>query len=130
MKNYKSINNVLMNGQLQVNIPVLFLLIGMPLSFFYIPLFFDSIEGSQILVLMGAVIGFISAWSWWSYKIVKWRIWAFDNIRKEEWVELKEKAIERGLIWKDGSLFERTEIRGLAEQRKIDLINNEIERMK
>jgi hypothetical protein len=49
-------------------------------------------------------------WLYWSYKSVKWKIWAFSKIDLEEIEELYFKAIQAGLIWPKGSIFNKTEI--------------------
>lgn len=62
------------------------------------------------------LIGPLVAWVFWSFMITKWRIWAYSRVSDIE--ELKKQAVDGGLIWKDGSFFERTEIR-TAEQRQL-----------
>jgi hypothetical protein len=41
-----------------------------------------------------------------------WRIWALQNA--ENWFAVKRRAIQVGLIWPDGFIFERTEIKSPA----------------
>jgi hypothetical protein len=60
-------------------------------------------------VVIAAVLGFIMPWFYWSLAITHWRLWAFENVRNVH--ELKNRAIKKKLIWKDGSFFETTEIR-------------------
>ena len=65
---------------------------------------------------IGFLLSFILAWLYWSVMITKWRLWAFDNVRNVH--ELKKRAILEKLIWKDGSVFEKMEIRNTAEKEK------------
>jgi len=60
------------------------------------------------------ILGFLLCWLTWSFMITKWRIWAFENVRNVH--ELKRKAIQHKLIWKEKSFFEKTEIRTLKDR--------------
>ena len=129
MKNYKSINEVLKKGQTIVNVPVSIIMIVTPiLSVFLSPLILQQ-EYRVFGILAGVILGFVLAWLWWSYRIVKWRIWAFENTKKSDWRELKESAIDQKLIWNDGNLFEKTEIRSRKETQKINEINAKIKQI-
>ena len=126
MKKHKSINEVLKKGQISVNLPVTIILVGgLILSIFLLPLILPE-EDVGIGILIGVILCFVSAWLWWSYKIVKWRIWAFENTKKYDWNNLKQRAVSQQLIWSDGSIFEKTEIRSKEENQKINKINFEI----
>jgi len=100
-------------GQVMVNLPVFFIMTATMGLLWYlaiiklIPFAFGP---------AGFLIGPLVAWVFWSFMITKWRIWAYRRVSDIQ--ELKNQAIDGGLIWKDGSLFERTEIR-TAEQRKL-----------
>lgn len=129
MKKFKTINEVLRKGQNSVNVPVTIMLVVIPVSLIYIsPLVFSE-EYVDLVMIIGLIIGIVLAWLWWSYKIVKWRIWAFENTKKSDWIQLKQRAIIQGLIWSDGSIFEKTEIRSKSEKDKIAQINVEIDKI-
>lgn len=66
---------------------------------------------------VGFLFSFIAAWLYWSIVITKWRIWAFENVSNVH--DLKKKAIQHKLIWKDGSIFEKTEIRTQRDKEKL-----------
>lgn len=66
------------------------------------------------------IAGFVSAWIYWSYYVTRWRIWAFSNVRNVH--ELQRKAIENSLIWKEGSWFEKTEIRTEEDKRQWEYL--------
>jgi hypothetical protein len=60
----------------------------------------------MITVFIAVVIG----WFWWSFKIVKWKCFAFSKLTINESYQLYSKAIAAGLIWPAGSMFNKTEI--------------------
>ncbi|OXA71164.1 hypothetical protein B0A67_12925 [Flavobacterium aquidurense] len=72
---------------------------------------------SSWIILIGFVAGFLCGWLTWSYFVNKWKIWAFGNVRNVR--ELKRKAIEQKLIWKDDSWFEKTEFKSLEQKTKL-----------
>jgi hypothetical protein len=75
---------------------------------------------------LGFVIAFGLSWLWWSFMITKWRLWAFENVRNVH--ELKKRAIREKLIWKDGSIFEKTEIRNAESRAKWALLEEKFKR--
>lgn len=77
-----------------------------------------------------AIFGAICiGWIWWSYKIVKWKYSAFSKLTTEESYQLYIKAIESGLIWKTGSVFNKTEIWTKKDKSKWQKINPEIQKI-
>jgi hypothetical protein len=52
--------------------------------------------------------GFIAGWLVWSVQVPRWRVWAYGAV--DDLRALKHLAIEKQIIWPDGSIFERTEI--------------------
>ncbi|MCR9166635.1 hypothetical protein [Phaeodactylibacter xiamenensis] len=123
MKRYKSIDEVIRIGQIEVNGPVAIIMFGIPIIAILVAPIIIPKEYVGISTVAGLFLGFILAWLWWSYRIVKWRIWAFENTEKSDWQKLKERAINQKLIWNDGSIFEKTEIRSREENQKILEIN-------
>lgn len=130
MKKYKTIDEVIRKGQILVNVPVMIIMVIVPIVLAIgIPMVIpEKYEGAGILIgLFGGMgLGFLLAWTWWSFSVAKWRIWAFENTKKSDWKALKSRAIKGKLIWEDGSKFEKTEIRNKEEQIKIEKINSEI----
>lgn len=57
---------------------------------------------------VGISLSFVCSWLFWSYMVVKWKVWAFENVRNVQ--ELKKRAIQEKLIWPDYSFFNKTEI--------------------
>lgn len=76
---------------------------------------FESFNGWAIGI--SVVIGFLLSWLAWSYFVVEWKVWAFENVRNVH--ELKRKAIEQKLIWNDGSWFNKTEIISYEQKQKL-----------
>ncbi|MBW8687168.1 hypothetical protein [Chitinophaga rhizophila] len=66
------------------------------------------------MLITGIVLSIVLACLYWSFFVIKWRLWAFEHVRDVH--ELKQTAIEQGLIWPDDSLFTRTEIRSTADK--------------
>lgn len=126
MKRYKSIEEVIRRGQIEVNGPVAIIMFGIPIIAILVAPIIIPKEYVGISTVAGLFLGFILAWLWWSYRIVKWRIWAFENTEKSDWHKLKERAINQKLIWNNGSIFEKTEIRSREENQKILEINSKI----
>lgn len=61
--------------------------------------------------------GFLLGWLTWSYFVNKWKVWAFENVRNVH--ELKQKAIDQKLIWKNDSWFEKTEFKSFEQTAKL-----------
>ncbi len=57
--------------------------------------------------------------------ITKWRIWAFEIVRNVH--ELKKRAIQEKLIWNDGNIFEKTEIRNNEDKIKLKNLEKKFE---
>jgi hypothetical protein len=53
-------------------------------------------------------ISFVGAWLVWSIQVPRWRLWAYRRVT--DIGRLKMLAVERQIVWKDGSIFEKTEI--------------------
>jgi len=91
------------------------------LSFIGLGIYLKSIgivENWMIAVFV--VGGILLAWLAWSYLVVEWKIWAFENVRNVH--DLKRKAIQRNLIWKDESWFNKTEIINYEQKQKLKLL--------
>lgn len=83
-------------------------------------------EETDFIVAMAVFAAILLGWIWWSYKIVKWKCWAFSQIQPEDCYELYEKAIEVGLIWPTGSFFNKTEIWTKTDKEKWHNLKPEI----
>jgi hypothetical protein len=109
-------------GQVMVNLPVFFIMMAVMVLLWYlavtdlIPFAFGPAS---------FLIGPLVAWVFWSYMITKWRIWAYSRVSDIQ--ELKNQAVDAGLIWKDGSFFERTEIRTAEQGQLINELEHQLE---
>ncbi|MFT6358151.1 MAG: hypothetical protein ACJAYJ_002372 [Saprospiraceae bacterium] len=101
---------------------------GIPVLLFFILPFALIKEHTIIGVLIGILFSWVAAWLWWSYRIVKWRIWAFESINKKDWSKLESKAVAQLLTWSIGHKFEKVEFRSKNEDLIIRKLNEEIER--
>lgn len=78
------------------------------------------------IVPAGFILGFVLAWLYWGIMITKWRLWAFDNVRNVH--ELKKRAIREKLIWKDDSIFEKTEIRTSSDKQQWESLQRKFDK--
>lgn len=69
------------------------------------------------IILFGFVLGFSMGWLVWSYYVMKWKIWAYENVRNI--YELQRKAVNEKLIWDSGSWFEKTEFKNYEQKQKL-----------
>lgn len=123
MRQEISVNKAINRGHLIVNIPVFICIIGIPALSLYL--------SNQNLIPkwgigIGFVLGFVIAWLVWSFMITKWRIWAFENVRNVH--ELKKRAIQEKLIWNDGNIFEKTEIRTLEDKEELKKLEKKFDK--
>lgn len=84
---------------------------------------------SDFIVAIAFILSIFISWIWWSYKIVKWKLWAFAKIEVDDRYTLYERAIQVGLIWPRGSIFNKTEIwteQDKENWKKLDLEIREI----
>ncbi len=114
MREQATVDKAIKRGHLIVNVPVFTAIIGCPTLALYLSKQ-NLIPGWIIGIAF--LIGFILAWLIWSFMITKWRIWAFENVRNVH--ELKKRAIQEKLIWNDGNIFEKTEIRNTKDKSKL-----------
>lgn len=117
-----SADEAIQKGQRIVNYPVIAISIGT----FGLGIYFfnkEIIPGWGILISI--VVAFLLSWLWWSIMITRWRLWAFDKVRNVH--ELKRKAIQELLIWKDNNFFEKTEIRTAKQAEKWILLQKKFE---
>ena len=100
-------------GSLVVNVPVFAFLLG--------PAFAASRLGYErwlIYSVFGA--SFFIAWGWWSFSLPRWRLWAYQRVKSTG--EVHSRALAAGLVWRRGSLWERTEFRtAVMRQRQHEL---------
>lgn len=69
------------------------------------------------VIPIGFISGFSIGWLVWSYFVMKWKIWAYENVRNIH--ELQRKAVDEKLIWESGSWFEKTEFKNYQQKLKL-----------
>lgn len=122
MRKQITVDKAIKRGHLIVNVPVFIAIIGCPALALYLSKL-GLIPGWGIGIAF--LLGFILAWLIWSFMITKWRIWAFENVRNVH--ELKKRAIQEKLIWNEGNIFEKTEIRNTEDKSKLKKIEKKFE---
>ena len=86
-----------------------------------------DIDKTGFIVALTVFLAIIIGWIWWSYRIVKWKCWAFSQIDTENGLEFYDRAIAVGLIWPKGSFFNKTEIWTKNDKRKWESLSPEIQ---
>lgn len=81
----------------------------------------------DIIIAITILISICIGWIWWSYKIVKWKIWAFSQVEPVNSYKLYENAIGVGLIWPTGSIFNKTEIWSEKDKKNWKKLKPEIQ---
>ena len=116
-----TVDKAIQKGHQWVNYPVAaILIIGIAFSVLLV-----GILKSGFGFLIGFAATFALAWLWWSFMITKWRIWAFENCRNVH--ELRRRAVNEKLIWPEGSIFEKTEIRNFEQKKKLKSLNKKFQ---
>lgn len=114
-----SVGACISRGMLWVNSPVLGLMVGGCIAALVSVVILKPL-GASIAVAAAAIFaigGWCAAWTWWSWSVPQWRIWALRNVT--DWPALKRAAVKVGLTWPDGNVFEKTEIKS-DEQRELE----------
>ncbi len=117
MRENISVEEAISKGKIKlVYLPMILLFLSIGIGIYLKSI--GIIENWMIAVFV--VGGFLLSWLAWSFLVVEWKIWAFENVRNVH--ELKRKAIQNNLIWKDDSWFNKTEIINYEQKQKLKLI--------
>lgn len=101
-----SVNQAIARGVGMVYGPPFFLAMGLPLLMLALagPLNIPySIAGACV------ALGFVLAWIRWSLQVPRWRVWALEHVDDSD--ALHQRAVQVGIEWPYGHIFERTEIK-------------------
>ena len=123
-----SVNEATKKGHLMLTLPGMTILFGLMFGLMVLSIY-KIIPGYWGFLCFP--VSFISAILFACLRMVKWRIWAFSNVDKSDWEELRAQAVDGGLIGKKGSLIEKIEIRSKADQARInEFETNEVQESK
>lgn len=119
MTEHITVDKALSKGHKMVTYPGMLIMFGtMGLTFL-----FGLQKNNPVWVLpVGLCSSFILSWIFWSIRITKWKVWAFDNTRNIH--ELKKRAIQENLIWDDNSIFNKTEIWNGEDKKRWKLLQD------
>ena len=101
-----SVNKTIRRGLIMVYGPFFPFVLGIPALVLTLA---KPLHLSDILTVLSVPIGITVAWVWWSYQVPRWRIWALQHVDDIE--TLHQRAVQVGIEWPYGSVFERTEIK-------------------
>lgn len=92
-------------------------------AFFYVK---DISSGKYVLfIFLAILLGSALAWIWWSYWVVKWKLWAYAEVK--DFHLLYRRAVNGKLVWPMGSVYEKTEFRSGDDARRIDELEDRLE---
>ena len=97
------IGQAVLIGHLIITIPCLVLMLGI----IFLGYLVFGFNRAALLVILG--IGFVIAWTWWSFYIPRWRRWAHQQGADPD--KLQKLALMTGLVWPKGWIFEKTEFK-------------------
>lgn len=69
------------------------------------------------------VTSFVGGWLVWSIQVPRWRLWAYSRV--VDIPRLKALAVERQLIWNEGSIFEKTEIMSRSTREELSRLESQ-----
>lgn len=123
MNEFITVDEAIAKGHRMVNYPVMVIYLGV----FSITIYM----GVQKMIPtwgypIGFILGFVLAWLWWSFRIPKWKVWAFENVRNVH--ELKKRAIQEKLIWPDNTFFTKTEIWNTTDKEQWTYLQKKLDR--
>lgn len=101
-----SIDTAIQRGLAMVYGPFFLFVVGIPIAMLIL---FTHFNISTIFVLPSVPAGILVAWAWWSFRVPQWRIWALQHVEDIE--NLHKRAVQIGIEWPYGHIFERTEIK-------------------
>lgn len=113
-KNTVTVKQAIRKGKLDLIFFPILIIFGTPVIGVFLILFYEL---PPWVTLVFFVLGFFLGSLYWSYNVVKWKIWAYDNVRNVH--ELKHKAIQYNLIHTDNSWLNKTEIMNNHQREKL-----------
>src|SRR5262245_16929823 len=93
-----TVRKALLAGWLIVNVPAIVIMLAVLLIGMAFP------QARFLFLAIALLLG----WIWWSFMVPRWRRWALNRGVPAD--KLQRWAVITGLVWRKGSLFEKTEI--------------------
>ena len=114
-----SVEKAISRGHRMVTIPGILIMFGI----MGLTALFGLHKDDPVWILpVGLSSSILISWLFWSVQITKWKVWAFSDVRNVH--ELKKRAIQGNLTWKDNSIFTKTEIWSSEDRLKWELLQN------
>lgn len=104
-------------GYWTVNGAVMLVMLGVPVLAWIIVTSLGHVEWAAIAAGLAFLVSWPASWLTWSVLVTRWRIWAYERV--EDLDELKAVGVTARLIWPEGDLRERSEIRTPAQRQRI-----------
>lgn len=114
MRENISVEQALRKGRWQLKYLPMIATFGCIMGSFFIS--YQTTIGGWVIPI-GFISGFSIGWLVWSYFVMEWKIWAYENVRNIH--ELQRKAVDEKLIWESGSWFEKTEFKNYQQKQKL-----------
>lgn len=127
MNKSKNVSHVILRGHLIVTLPVFVIMLSFPFFLGIFMSFFIEWQNVTMFIVLGFIVSPLIAWGWWSLTIANWRVWAFENVNKENWEKLMRRAIRTKLIWPQYHRYEKTEIRTKSQEEFIEKVYRYLE---
>ncbi len=119
-----SAKDAVARAQWGVTGPVFLCMFGVPaLVFASVKLATNDDSLAKAAAGIGLFVGWPLAWLCWSILTPRWRLWAYERVANLD--ELKRLAVAESVIWPDGHIFERTEIRPSSLRKRLRELETE-----
>ena len=117
MKEIISIEAALKKAQNMITIPSMAAMFGTMILVYVLG---ENGIVPKSMIAPGFLLSIIFGWIVWSMQVPKWKIWAYERVNDIN--ELKEEAIQSKIIWKDSSIFTKSEIWRKEDRAKLEQI--------
>ncbi|MEM6722948.1 MAG: hypothetical protein AAF598_02860 [Bacteroidota bacterium] len=77
------------------------------------------------LAALGTLFTFFSAWLWWAFRVIQWKIWAFTHCPHVQ--ELQRRALNEKLIWPEGSRRQRSAFIHKDQAHQLEQLSSKFE---
>lgn len=118
MKVNVSVNTAIRKGRLMVNLPGALIFLTFLVALPSVMLQYTNENWIIITaIVIGFAVGFAFGWLYSGFAVIRWKIWAYENVRNLH--ELKEKAILEKVIYPDGHWTEKYNFANYEQRQKL-----------